>query len=78
LEQEIKEECTKYGRVLTVQIFQVPHFMKEEDSVRIFVEFSLPEYASRALNDLSTRYFAGRRVLADFYNERKFYSKQYM
>lgn len=39
LEPEVKEECLKYGEVVTVTVFQMPD-VDSEDSIRIFVEFT--------------------------------------
>ena len=36
LEEEIKDECSKYGHVISCSIFQVPNYATEEDAVRIF------------------------------------------
>ena len=78
LEEEIKDECSKYGKVVCCSIFQVPNYGCVEDAVRIFVEFSRTEYAVKAHTDLGKRYFAGRKVLANFYNERKFHQKIFL
>lgn len=42
LEPEVKEECLKYGEVITVIVFQMPD-VDSEDSIRIFVEFEQVE-----------------------------------
>lgn len=38
LEPEVKEECSKYGEVGNVTVFQMPE-MDADDAIRIFVEF---------------------------------------
>ncbi|CAL8103219.1 unnamed protein product [Orchesella dallaii] len=71
LEPEVKEECEKYGEVLTVTVFQMPD-VDSEDAIRIFVEFTEIESARKAIADLNGRYFGGREVKAHFYDAEKF------
>lgn len=71
LEPETAEECTKYGKVLKVVIFEMPNVC-EEEAVRIFVEFERMESAIKAIVDLNGRYFGGRVVRGSFYNLDKF------
>ncbi len=46
LEPEVKEECEKYGSVLTVTVFQMPD-VDSEDAIRIFVEFTTVDAARK-------------------------------
>lgn len=73
LEDEVGNECSKYGSVQRVIIFEVtePDY-PEEQAVRIFIEFDRPEAATKALVDLEGRFFGGRAVRATFYDEGKF------
>lgn len=48
LEPEVKEECEKYGEVLTVTVFQMPD-VDSEDAIRIFVEFTTIDAARRGI-----------------------------
>eukprot|EP01116_Phalansterium_solitarium_P010441 TRINITY_DN251_c0_g1_i5.p4 TRINITY_DN251_c0_g1~~TRINITY_DN251_c0_g1_i5.p4 ORF type:complete len:159 (-),score=44.72 TRINITY_DN251_c0_g1_i5:77-553(-) len=69
LQGEIEDECTKFGRVEKVTIYEddrppVP----DEEVVRIFVQFHSIEGAKKALEVLNGRMFAGRRVEARFYD----------
>lgn len=73
LEGEVAEECTKYGTVTRVLIFEItetnfPH----EEAVRIFVQFERAEQATKALIELEGRFFGGRIVHASFYDEERF------
>lgn len=47
LEPEIKEECAKYGEVISCMIFQLEDAGDGPESVRIFVEFKEKEAAAR-------------------------------
>ncbi|XP_057971876.1 DNA-damage-repair/toleration protein DRT111, chloroplastic [Malania oleifera] len=73
LEDEVGSECTKYGTVTRVLIFEItePNFPTEE-AVRIFVQFERSEETTKALIDLDGRYFGGRVVHASFYDEERF------
>ena len=73
MEDEIGEECSKYGQISKILIFEVtePGFPPDQ-AVRIFVEFERMESATKALIDLEGRYFGGRRVSAVFFSEQKF------
>lgn len=63
LSHQVGTECTKYGTVADVCIFEVitPGYPPEE-AVRIFVKFERVEAATRALVDLQGRFFGGRQV----------------
>lgn len=73
LEDEISSECSKYGNVTRVLIFEItePNFPATE-AVRIFVQFERSEQTTKALVDLDGRFFGGRVVRASFYDEDKF------
>lgn len=73
LEDEVASECTKYGTVTRVLIFEITQEnFPAEESVRIFVQFERPEEATKALIDLGGRFFGGRTVHASFYDEERF------
>ncbi|XP_033114559.1 splicing factor 45-like [Anneissia japonica] len=71
LEPETAEECSKYGPVTKVVIYEEPDKV-EEEAVRIFVEFARMESAIKAVVDLNGRYFGGRVVKASFYSVEKY------
>lgn len=72
LQPETAEECAKYGEVAKVIIYEIPEGVKEDEAVRIFVEFQRVESAIKAVVDLNGRYFGGRTVKASFYNLDRF------
>jgi splicing factor 45 len=49
----------------------------EDETVRIFVVFEDIESAKSALRDLKGRFFGGRKLRANFYEENKFHSDDY-
>lgn len=71
LEEETKEECEKYGKVVKCVIFEIAE-VSDDEAVRIFLEFERVESAIKAVVDLNGRYFGGRVVKACFYNLDKF------
>lgn len=77
LEEEVGQECTKYGNVTEVVIFEVttPGFPVEE-AVRIFIQFDRVEAATKALVDLSGRFFGGRLIRCAFFDEERFTAMQ--
>jgi len=75
LEDEISEECSKYGKVERVIIYQ--ERQSEEDDaeivVKIFVEFVDSTSAKSAKNELNGRFFGGRVVTCDIYDQDLFH-----
>lgn len=74
LEGEVTEECGKFGAVNRVIIYQ--ERQGEEDDaeiiVKIFVEFSDSGEMNKAIQALNNRWFAGRKVVAEVYNQERF------
>ncbi|XP_041805491.1 poly(U)-binding-splicing factor PUF60a isoform X1 [Chelmon rostratus] len=74
LEGEVTEECGKFGRVKRVIIYQ--ERQGEEDDadviVKIFVEFSEVAEMNRAIQALNRRWFGGRKVVAEVYDQDRF------
>lgn len=74
LEGEVTEECGKFGRVKRVVIYQ--ERQGEEDDadviVKIFVEFSEAAEMNRAIQALNRRWFGGRKVAAEEYDQERF------
>ena len=73
LDEEVGEECSKYGEVDNVLIFEVtdPEYPPDQ-AVRIFVQFEKQTAATAALQELHGRYFAGRVVSVDYFDEERF------
>ncbi|KAL4855786.1 DNA-damage-repair/toleration protein [Chlorella vulgaris] len=73
LDREVGEECSKYGAVTNVMIFEVTEAgFPSDQAVRIFVQFDRTEAATKALVDLQGRFFGGREVAASFFEEDRF------
>lgn len=73
LQEETASECEKYGQVVRCLIFEVQNGkVPPEEAVRIFVKFGSSVFAERALRDLDGRFFGGRQVRGQFFDERRF------
>ncbi|XP_041718066.1 poly(U)-binding-splicing factor PUF60-like isoform X3 [Coregonus clupeaformis] len=76
LEGEVTEECGKFGAVNRVIIYQEKQG-EEEDAeiiVKIFVEFSMASEMNKAIQALNDRWFGGRKVIAEVYDQERFNS----
>ncbi|XP_051555928.1 poly(U)-binding-splicing factor PUF60a isoform X3 [Myxocyprinus asiaticus] len=74
LEGEVTEECGKFGAVNRVIIYQEKQG-EEEDAeviVKIFVEFSAVSEMNKAIQALNNRWFGGRKVIAEVYDQERF------
>lgn len=70
---ELYEECSKYGEVVRVLIFEVKDgSTPETEAVRIFVKFAKQAVAMKAYLELNDRFFGGRTVWVCFYPEARF------
>ncbi|XP_014255066.1 poly(U)-binding-splicing factor half pint isoform X2 [Cimex lectularius] len=75
LQEEIQEECSKYGTVDRVIIYNEKQSEDDENAdiiVKIFVEFSRMREAESARDALNGRYFGGRLVKAELYDQALF------
>lgn len=73
LEDEVASECSKYGNVTKVLIFEITEAgFSPTEAVRIFIQFDRTESATKALIDLDGRFFGGRIVRASFFAEERF------
>ncbi|KAI8825672.1 uncharacterized protein EV422DRAFT_513784 [Fimicolochytrium jonesii] len=81
LNEEITEECGKYGQVTKVLIWvdpvkQANGTLQDEDAVDIFVEFGSADWAAQARQGLDKRWFAGRQISAAFITPEEFARKE--
>ncbi|XKL59838.1 hypothetical protein PGB90_000854 [Kerria lacca] len=74
LQEEIQDECSKYGIVERVIIYNEKQSEDDDGDiiVKIFVEFSCMSEAEKARDALSGRFFAGRVVKAELYEQQLF------
>lgn len=76
LAEECKQECSKYGPVNTCVIFEVSEACPVEEAVRTFVFFERQESAVKAFRDMNGRFFGGRQITANFFDEGKFSKRE--
>lgn len=75
LEDEVAEECERFGAVVRVVIFEVTDAgFPASEAVRIFAEFVEAESAERCRAEMDGRFFGGRTVRATSYDEDKFFA----
>ena len=73
LQEEIEEECNKFGSVEHVIIYQeVQGEDESEVEVKIFVEFSQHQETRAAQSVMDGRFFGGRTVSATVYDQELF------
>ncbi|CAI5437503.1 unnamed protein product [Caenorhabditis angaria] len=73
LEAEIREECEKYGVVNDVVIANFAHM----GIVKIFVRFADPSQVDKAKTALDNRFFGGKTVKAEAYDQILFEHEDY-
>ena len=76
-EGEVREEMDGFGPVEKVFVYVDPLPANEEESVRVFVRFASTESASKARKALDQRWFGGRVVRCEFYDDFKFERGEY-
>ncbi|CAF0838301.1 unnamed protein product [Adineta ricciae] len=71
LQQEITEECSKYGEVSKVVIYteKQDEQVNAEEIVKIFVEFRNSKEAEKTADTLNGRWFSGRMIKAELYDQ---------
>ncbi|XP_051171369.1 poly(U)-binding-splicing factor half pint isoform X2 [Leptopilina boulardi] len=75
LQEEIQDECSKFGVVEHVIIYNERQSEDDEDAeviVKIFVAFNQMCEAERARDSLNGRYFGGRMVKGELYDQALF------
>ncbi|KAI9325135.1 hypothetical protein BDR26DRAFT_879986 [Obelidium mucronatum] len=73
LEEETAGECSKFGPVERVRIFETKGPMvRDDEAVRIFVKFTSRESATEAKSKMDGRFFGGRNIKAVFFDESRF------
>ncbi|XP_039282562.1 poly(U)-binding-splicing factor half pint isoform X2 [Nilaparvata lugens] len=75
LQEEIQDECSKFGAVDRVIIYNEKQSEDDDDAeiiVKIFVEFSQMREAEAARDALNGRFFGGRLVRAELYDQALF------
>ena len=76
LEDEVKEECGKYGMVEEVVVHQTEN-PSGDLIVKIFVQFADHKDTQKAISAFEGRFFAGNIIKAQSYDQQKFKNRQF-
>ena len=71
--EDTKEECGQFGTLASIIIPK----KGEVGATKIFLEYSSPDEAAKAIAKLEGMTFDGRRVEASYYDEARFAAKDY-
>lgn len=71
--EDTREECSQFGQLVNITIPKG----SEVGATKIFLEYASVEDATKALQALEGRTFDGRQVVANYYDEAKYESKDY-
>jgi len=87
---DIREECKKYGSIVSIYIPRPPVRGRDEDGNpspivepmwavgRVFIEYKKVEEAFKAQQDLGGRRFAGHTVISGFFPEDRYIRKDFL
>jgi len=76
LEEEVRGECEKFGKVNEISV-QIINTKTKDSEVKIFIKFSNEIECLRSMNRLNGRWFDGRQVKCNLYDEVLFNKKDY-
>eukprot|EP00038_Savillea_parva_P028437 m.65094 g.65094 ORF g.65094 m.65094 type:complete len:525 (+) comp8266_c0_seq1:430-2004(+) len=77
LEEEVKEECEKHGPVEKVLIYEEFDQTTGTTIIKLFVKFGSNDSARKCIAALNGRFFAGKVVTAEEYDEDRYTAKDY-
>merc|ERR1719500_1770620 len=79
LQEDVEQECNKYGKVDHIVIYQEKQDESDDAEVlvKIFVEFKESISAKKAKNGLDGRFFAGKTISAIIYDQVLFDQQNY-
>lgn len=69
VEEEVYEECAKFGEVEEVKIVMEALDSNSRSDVKIFVVFKSTETIGVAVSSMNGRFFGGRVVIAECYDQ---------
>jgi splicing factor U2AF subunit len=74
--EDIREECTKYGYVVSMEIPRPVPDMDVPDCGKVFIEFRLTSECQKAQHALAGRKFTNRVVTASFADPDKYHRRR--
>jgi splicing factor 45 len=75
LQTEIKDECSKFGKIDQLVIYQQE--VNGQIEVKVFILFETADGATNAQSKLHDRFFNERRVHCEFYDEKSFLERKF-
>eukprot|EP00035_Acanthoeca_spectabilis_P022734 m.445484 g.445484 ORF g.445484 m.445484 type:complete len:498 (+) comp19234_c0_seq1:197-1690(+) len=77
LESEVQEECEKHGSVEKVLIYEEFNEATRRTVIKLFVKFVTNESARKCIASLNGRFFGGKVVTAEEYDEDRYTARDY-
>jgi len=74
---DIREECSKYGRIRSLQIPRPNPEFNVQGVGKIFIEYMAPQESRAASEALAGRKFANRVVVSSYYDPDKYYRSEF-
>jgi len=75
--EDVKEECTKYGTVRSVEVPRPIEGVTVPGVGKVFVEFASSSDCAKAQQSLSGRKFANRVVITSYYDPEKYHRREF-
>eukprot|EP01117_Protostelium_nocturnum_P014094 TRINITY_DN5321_c0_g2_i1.p2 TRINITY_DN5321_c0_g2~~TRINITY_DN5321_c0_g2_i1.p2 ORF type:complete len:184 (-),score=82.78 TRINITY_DN5321_c0_g2_i1:153-704(-) len=67
IKEDVRSECSKYGSIIHIHV-------EKESQGHVYIKFGSVPAAQNAINALNGRYFAGKTIAADFFNQVRYHS----
>ena len=75
--EDIKEECEKYGRVVSIEIPRPVPGVEVGGIGKVYIEFAAAGDTIRAQNALAGRKFSNRMVMTSYYDPEMYHKRQF-
>lgn len=78
IHEDVRTECSKYGKVMSLEIPRPVEDFQPPGCGKIYVEFASPEESKSAAQALAGRKFANRVVVTSFYQPDMYRRKEFL
>lgn len=75
--EDVRTECSKYGKVVSLEIPRPVEDFEPPGCGKIYVEFGSPDDSKNAAQSLAGRKFANRVVVTSFYSPEMYHRKEF-
>ncbi|XP_074647734.1 splicing factor U2AF 50 kDa subunit-like [Tubulanus polymorphus] len=75
--EDVREECSKYGLVKSIEIPRPIKGIEVPGCGKIFIEFQSPDQAQRAQQTLAGRKFSNRVVVTSYFDPDKYHRREF-